>query len=485
MIMKVNVKSLLNNNKFIELQKIVQKINLDICSDANVTGGVLFDKLKVLDKQLKNLQNDNFINYKEALSKIDELYNDYSSDYADKIEFVVDFFNCLKNEMSKYIQKSDNSLPMQKQTNKQYYENIKNEYLDVLSQATSKDLTVLLIESELKTQTIEKLIYFIDNVEIMVNDILVSNNWDSSKRRECLDFILFSYLKDSTTITGNSIISQKIKVNKDAFDLNNSKSKNLLPLLNVASFLLNYINLHNSGMLDNNIGFDGYSFFTLNKGDRIRSNSFALNLTNLSNAERELQSNFVVNEKLAMALLSVHKKHMKVRGKDALIYTETKDGENFKVIKTLFKPQFCKDEILDDVYKDKLKLGYFVKVKKINLDNNNFEIILYYYCDKELKHGIQLFRADKVDSMFKGLPASHILRGGEKLYSTLHIHLYNIIDATLKNPEKESSLGAMDIAYNFLNPDSITINMAEEFFNQACGIVNKTLSQRNEDELYL
>ena len=29
--------------------------------------------------------------------------------------------------------------------------------------------------------------------------------------------------------------------------------------------------------------------------------------------------------------------------------------------------------------------------------------MLYYYCDDQLKHGIQLFRADKVDAVYKGM----------------------------------------------------------------------------------
>jgi len=60
------------------------------------------------------------------------------------------------------------------------------------------------------------------------------------------------------------------------------------------------------------------------------------------------------------------------------------------------------------------------------------------------------------------------------------LHLYNVVDATLKNPDKDSSLGAMDVAYNFINQNNITLEMAEEFFNQSCGIYNRALEETNE-----
>jgi hypothetical protein len=380
--------------------------------------------------------------------------------------------------VSKHILKSNNSLPSPNQNKKEYYETKRKEYLKILKNQPNKTLSINLIQNELEKQPTEGIINFVDIVESRVNNTISKSNPGEDSRLFILQDLFFC-LEDSTITTGNLLISQKININKDVFDAGNPKSKVLQPLLNVASFLLNYINLHNTGLLNNNIGFDGYSFFHLNNGRRIQNNSLLLHKTNLSNAERDLQSNFVVNEDFAMSLLSTRKKHMKIRGKDALIYNTVEDGQQFKIVKTLFKPQFCKNEIRDASLKDDLKLGYFVKVKKINLCNNTYEIILYYYCDEQLQHGIQLFRTDKVEPSFKGLPASHILRGGEKLYTSLHMHLYNVIDATLKHPDKASSLGAMDIAYNFLNPGNITIDSAEEFFNKSCGIYNKTLIKQN------
>ena len=109
--------------------------------------------------------------------------------------------------------------------------------------------------------------------------------------------------------------------------------------------------------------------------------------------------------------------------------------------------------------------------------------MLYYYCDKDLRNGIQLLRTDKVENIFKGNPASHILRGGEKIFTLLHIHEYNLIDACIKNNTKESSLGNMDIAYNYLNPDKISMNVAEEMFNQKCSIKHISFKNKCEKEI--
>ena len=54
--------------------------------------------------------------------------------------------------------------------------------------------------------------------------------------------------------------------------------------------------------------------------------------------------------------------------------------------------------------------GVFVKEKRVNQDNGNFEIMLYYFCDGTIENGIQLMRMDKVQPTFKGQPASHKLR---------------------------------------------------------------------------
>ncbi len=477
--MKINIKTLINDVKFVELQNELEKISLDIFTKDSITDLVSFDYEKISYSKLKNLYASNLKHYKSALQKIDELYVQYSGDYSTKIEFVKDMFTQIKNKLTQQIQKSDNSLPAPLQTSNNYYENKRKEYLKILEFHTRTDLSLILIENELKTQPITNLTIFIDSIELKVNEIISSSGATPVERRNILEMLLLAKLKNSTTITGNLLISQKINVKKDIFDSTNPQSKTLLPLLNVSSFLLNYINLHDSGLLANDIGFDGFGFFNLNNGQRVHENSNLLNKTKMASADRSLQSNFVIDENLALALLSVKKIHMKTSGKDALIYQEIENGDKIKVVKTLFKPIFSSNVFKNADMVDDLKTGYFVKVKRINLNNGNYEIILYYFCDDQFKHGIQLFRTDKVEDLFKGMPASHILRGGEKLETTLHMHLYNIVDATLKNPEKDTSLGAMDIAYKFLNPNNITIEAAEEFFNKFCGIHSSTLRKKN------
>ena len=123
-------------------------------------------------------------------------------------------------------------------------------------------------------------------------------------------------------------------------------------------------------------------------------------------------------------------------------------------------------------------LGYFCKVKEHNITRNTFSIALYYFNDPNSEHGIQLLRLDKVAESFKGSPASHNLRGKEKIESTMHIHKYNLIDAVLKNYERKDSLGKMDIKYNFICPAS-DIYAAEELFNNKCGIYSVALNKRN------
>ncbi len=477
--MKINIKTLINDVKFVELQNELEKISLDIFTKDSITDLVSFDYEKISYSKLKILYDSNFNHYISALQKIDELYSQFSADYPTKIEFVIDMFTCLKNELSKYIQKSDNSLPKPQNSSTQYYEDKRKEYLDIIQHRTSIDLSLVIIENELRTQPISQLIIFIDSIESKANEIINKNILNSNDRRNVLEYLLLSNLRNSTTTSGNLLISQKISIKKNIFNPSNPQSKVLLPLLNTSSFLLNYINLHDSGLLANGIGFDGFSFFNINNGHRIKETSNLLNQTKMASAERTLQSNFVIDESLALALLNVKKKHMKTHGKDSLIYHDIENGDKIKVVKTLFRPQFSGNEFENADIVDDLKTGYFVKVKRINLNNGNYEIILYYFCDDQLKHGIQLFRTDKVEDLYRGMPASHILRGGEKIETTLHMHVYNLIDATIKNPEKESSLGAMDIAYKFLNPTNITLEAAEEFFNKFCGITSITLENKN------
>jgi len=477
--MKVTIKSLNSNKKFLDLVKYINSINLDIFRIDSEDNSVCFDYDKLIIKNIEQQNQSNYQNYLFALDKLDDLYCDYNSQYPTIIEFVNEMYTCLKNEISKkYILKSDNSLPQKQLTEQRlnYYESKRKEYLGILRFHSSTDLSVLLIESQLKEQKIENLIHFIDLVEEKVSKLVDKNDSSQNARANALDFILFRSLEESTIKEGNNLISQKININKN-------KLQNNILSLNTCGFLLNYINLYEKNMLAQNIGFDGFYFFDLTTGDRITNTSYQLHKDNLSFVERNLQSNFVLNENFAKAILNFPKKHMHIRRKKSLIYTEVDQGENYKVIKTLFQPGYPRNTKANLILSYALNLGYFVKVKRINQNNGSYEIMLYYYCDKDLRNGIQLLRTDKVENIFKGNPASHILRGGEKIFTLLHIHEYNLIDACIKNNSKESSLGNMDIAYNYLNPDKISMNVAEEMFNQKCSIEHVGFKNKCEKEI--
>lgn len=477
--MKITINSLNNDKNFLDLVKYINLINLDIFCIDSEDDSVYFDYDKLLTKNIEQQSQTNYQNYLSALDKLNDLYSTYRSNYPTIIEFVNEMYICLKNDISKkYVLKSDNSLPQKQLTQQQlnYYESKKKEYLEILKFHSSTDLSVLLIESQLKKQKIDNLINFIDLVEEKVSKYVDENTSSKNDRANALDKILFVELKKSTIKKGNNLISQKININK-------SKLQNNISTLATCGFLLNYINLYEKNFLAQNIGFDGFYFFDLTTGKRIRKNSYQLNKDNLSFVERNLQSNFVINENFAKALLNFPKKHMQIRRKKSLIYTEIDNGEKYKVIKTLFQPKYPRNTKVHILLSFALNLGYFVKVKRINQNNGSYEIMLYYYCDKDSQHGIQLLRTDKVENLFKGNPASHILRGGEKIFTLLHIHEYNLIDACIKNNSKQSSLGNMDIAYNYLNPDNVSMNLAEEMFNQKCSIENINFKNKCENEV--
>ena len=129
-----------------------------------------------------------------------------------------------------------------------------------------------------------------------------------------------------------------------------------------------------------------------------------------------------------------------------------------------------------------IELGRFCKVKEYNVDKGTYSFSLYYFADQEADKGIQLFRIDKVEKMFKGAPASHNLRGKEKIENTLHAHSYNLVDAVLKNYNKADSLGKMDLSLIFPNPDNLDSQIIEEFFDYFCGIHGQYLKRVNEQK---
>lgn len=482
--MKINIKSLYSDANYLDLLQFVNSMNLDAFGYNDIIKQTVFDLDKISDGSVYAQQTNNRKTYIKAMEKLHDLYASYQSDYPTEIEFVKDMFNCLKNEFSKYVLKSDNSLPNNQLTQQQttYYENLKKEYIDVLPHSLSTDISVNLICYELNKRPISELVNFIDMAEAKVA-LEMKNTTPTPERRNVLEFILYQHFANSSHTIGNGIIAQKIEINKAFLAPTSTAKIDLNQLLNVASFLSNYICLDKANMLSQNIGFNGYQFFDTNTDTSISSTSQNMHKTNLKYAERSAQSNFVLNETMAKALLSLPKRRMDIRRKPALRYTTTENGQKIKVTKTLYRPSFPTADNLHIHIDVSLNLGYFVKVKRVNTVTKTYEIMLFYFCDKDLQHGIQLFRLDKVEDTFKGQPASHILRGGEKINSTLHTHTYNQIDATIKNIDKDSALGNMDLSHNFITANDISLNIAEEMFNNSCGIINSKLWTKNRNKI--
>ena len=132
------------------------------------------------------------------------------------------------------------------------------------------------------------------------------------------------------------------------------------------------------------------------------------------------------------------------------------------------------------MFNSNIEIGNFCKVKQFNRTQGTYSYMLFYFPDNDGKQAIQLFRIDKVADSFKGAPASHNLRGKEKIQTTLHAHSYNLIDAVLKNYTREDNLGKMDISHIFPTTDGLDSKIIEEFFDCFCGIHGKYLKKVNQ-----
>lgn len=487
----MDLEGLFKNINFVEFVNYVENIKLDIFNkeingfiEKKVRGehGTVFDGKKIRSKNYIQQYQANFLNYKSALNKIKDLYTDFKTHYDTELEFIEDLFLILKNNISQHIAKSNNSLPSAKHLDNEFYDKKRKEYLSlmILPFIHSKKLHLRILYNKLKDSSIDEIKLFIDYIENKAQTLEASGY----RRDTSLMYLLGIDLDKSMTRDNTHLISQKILINKHNFNSNNPKLKNDSKLLKVLTFLLNYIELYKTGMIDKGIGFDGFRFFDKN-GKNVNIDYEKMIKTKLIYADREKQSNFVLNEDFAIAIKNIYKKPIKINGnKEQLIYNIIEDGDTIKVTKTMFKLHFLWHDAYNEKNDDGLYPGYCVKVKRENLNNGNFDFAIYYFCDSEMKHGIQLARMDKISDLYLGNPSSHILRGGEKIYSTFHMHIYNILDAVVKNYKKQISLGAMDIAYNFLNLTNIDICFAEELFNNACGIDDKNLTAFNNNRKY-
>lgn len=256
-------------------------------------------------------------------------------------------------------------------------------------------------------------------------------------------------------------------------------------ILETCGFLINFILKENQ----NCAFFDGCKFLDENGvPEKIDLESGYESL--IENSQRYRQSNFVLNEKFASALMSMWK--MRSLEEDSSVFRIENEGENsFLCEKVVYETD---EGFFDEVVFD---FGYFVKVKRwllvdeskvppedimilrvggeeYKVSNKEFDITMYYFCDKECNKGIQLFRFDKAYEYVE-----HNQRGKLKVTAPCHAHFYSLIDAVLKKLSGTRDLGKMDISekvlldgenksdsrFNHLGFDDI-----ERLFNECCGI---------------
>ncbi len=484
----MKIKEILKEKEFKDFEDAVIKIKLDCLAKTdnnpyirknNISTHIDVDKVLNDGTIFENLAS----NYHNAQNCLDALYEKHCTEYDSLYNFESDLFNSLKGYVSNQgVLASKNELPVRKLTTEEAvkYEELRNLYIQII-RSISKDLAdSQLIAESLKTVPMEIFADYADKVEKVVDD-----RYKKSKNNSPRLGILHDYLSTIVPFSsgsGDNLVTQKIDINTTRLKGTDPKYASMPSHLKVLAFLENQLLLSDTGLDKQNVGFDGYRFFNTLTNSTISTTTLKLNLTRLENADITKQSNFVLDEDFADMLISIHKVHRKVRNKDTVRKVEVVDGDTIITIKTLFKPVF--DDVprsTKDCLQFRMQLGHFCKVKEYNVTKNTFNIELYYFVDPNSEHAIQLLRLDKVADMYKGKPASHNLRGKEKIDSTMHIHKYNLIDAVLKNYQSPESLGKMDISYNFITGIKPDIYSAEQLFNDKCGICNHALNQRNRE----
>lgn len=481
----MEIKKIINEQEFKDFENAVLKIKLDCLTTTNkVTSFYRWNASKFIDTD-KVIDDDAMFtellqNYHDTKTNLETLYKKHESEYASIYDFEHDLFNNLKTFVSNQaVLASNNELPKRKLTTAEAvkYEETRNLYIQIIRSLDKQHADSQIISETLKEIPVEILANYVDKVEKVVDERFNAPNNISPR-----EGILYDYLHTIIPFSsgnGDNLVTQQINLNLTRLNGLDPKYANIPTHLKALGFLENQLLLAETSLDKQGIGFDGYRFFNTETGNGVFTNTVSLNKTRLGNADFEKQSNFVMDEEYADMLISIHKIHKKVNNKDTVRYMKVVDGDTIITTKTLFKPALeGVHSLLKGTVERRLGLGYFCKVKEHNITQNTFSIALYYFNDPNSENGIQLLRLDKVAESFKGSPASHNLRGKEKIESTMHIHKYNLIDAVLKNYERKDSLGKMDIKYNFICPAS-DIYAAEELFNNKCGIYSVALNKRN------
>ena len=486
----MDFKSVVANSHFNDLMKSVDSMNIDVIKEKKVVDGIGVERKKTMldfheiiksNKLYENCYNG----YLQSIKHLTDLYGDYATEFASFDDFVVALFDVLKNNIvQKTVLASSNNKPKRTltDTEKTFYESKKEEYLRLLMTQAIPSVNLLATAKILENSSIEDIADFIDKTESDIDQLATYFGLPEDKlsRLTALHEYFVITLPDGYR-DGNDLTTKKISINTSRLDGSDPKYKDTPNQLKVLAFLENHILAQNAGLIAQGVAFDGFRFFEIGTGDSIFLDSRNLHFTKLAGASRDAQSNFVLDEKFAEALLNIPKKHSKIRNQDSIRTVQMVDGDRIVTDKTLYRVNyFPVDPAWYVNFYSNISLGRFCKVKEYNVDKDTYSFSLYYFGDQEADKGIQLFRIDKVEKMFKGAPASHNLRGKEKIENTLHAHSYNLVDAVLKNYNKADSLGKMDLSLIFPNPDNLDPQIIEEFFDYFCGIHGQYLQRVNE-----
>lgn len=487
----MDIKTVLKDANFIDFVDNVSKMKIDIFEtiDKNRAFGITRSKFRIsYDKVIANanIYGDCYDYYVKAMKSLTDLYSAYTAEFASIDGFAESLFEKLKNYVvnSNVLPSNNNaSKRVLNATEKAYYEAKKLDYVKLILTQVIPELNTLSAVKVLENANAEDIANFIDEAETKVDAIIDESGGDKTNtklKNAILHEYLVTYLPEAF-YQGDNLATQKIEINTTRFSGKDPKYVATPSQLKALAFLENFILANNLGLTAKNIAFDGYRFFDTQTGHSISVNTRNLHATKLSNADRYLQSNFVLDEDFARALLTLPKKFSKIRGQSCVKTIATVDGDTIETTKLLYRKKFVThDPLRTKAFHLNLELGNFCKVREYNKTKGTYTFMLYYYPDQEGEQPIQLFRIDKVEPMFKGAPASHNLRGKEKIETTLHAHTYNLIDATLKNYSKDESLGKMDLSHVFADASGLDDKIIEEYFDCFCGIHGQYLKRVNQ-----
>ena len=393
----------------------------------------------------------------------------------------------LRKEIPGYLDKSFTTISAYgENAAMMHYEAKKEEYIRlIITQVVPDSVNLIAAAKVLDSAKAEDVADFIDEIEATIDKIFEVEGLDKNDkglRVNLLHEYLVVYLPNSF-FQGDNLTTKKININTTRFEGKDPKYRNTPELLKGLAFLENHILAEIAGLPERGIAFDGFRFFYTATGKAHPFKTFNLHQSMLAGADRYAQSNFVLNEDFAMGLLRLPKKFTKINNQNFVKTTNVVDGDTIDTYKTMYRKSFrTHNPDADFWFNINLEMGYFCKVKEYNRTQGTYSFSLFYMPDKEGEQAIQLFRIDKVADTFKGAPASHNLRGKEKIETTLHAHTYNLIDAVLKNYTKEESLGKMDLSHIFPTADGLDPKVVEEFFDCFCGIHGRHLKKVNQQK---